>query len=130
METKLQLVVWRLCHPCGGFRSVSKIYLLYALASKNSDNTRDTAVDNVNAHITSLEEYIDTDHGETVDSKFSNASIALKEMLAYLDKLSDVIYHVKSEASAANTKAEYVQEPTNIDKQQSLTLLHTLIVCL
>eukprot|EP00957_Ditylum_brightwellii_P083716 6362870-Ditylum_brightwellii.AAC.1 len=58
-----------------------KSILLYDLASENSDNTRNAAMDNVNACITSLEEYIGADHGETVGNTFPNASILLKEML-------------------------------------------------
>eukprot|EP00957_Ditylum_brightwellii_P181923 13859635-Ditylum_brightwellii.AAC.1 len=70
-----------------------KSILLYALASESSENTRDTTVDNVNVCLTNLEEYIGADHGETVGNKFPNVSIALNEMLAHLDELSDIIHH-------------------------------------
>eukprot|EP00957_Ditylum_brightwellii_P090746 6911019-Ditylum_brightwellii.AAC.2 len=98
-----------------------KSILLYAIASENSDNTMEAVVDNVNTCLTSLEEYIGADHGEIIGNKFPNASIALKEMIACLDKLSGIIHRVKSEASAGNTKADHIQASTNIDKQQSLT---------
>eukprot|EP00957_Ditylum_brightwellii_P161311 12282150-Ditylum_brightwellii.AAC.1 len=43
-----------------------KSILLYVIASENSDNTREAALDNVNTYLTSLEEYIGADYGETV----------------------------------------------------------------
>eukprot|EP00957_Ditylum_brightwellii_P034616 2624818-Ditylum_brightwellii.AAC.1 len=94
---------------------------------ENSNNTRDAAIDNVNACLTSLEEYVGADHGKTVGDQFPNASIALKEMLTRLDELFGLIENINSEASDANSKADLIHDSTNRDKQQSLIVLRTLI---
>eukprot|EP00957_Ditylum_brightwellii_P129653 9890271-Ditylum_brightwellii.AAC.2 len=61
-----------------------KSIVLYAIASTNNQSLQDDVMNNLNAQLISLEEFVRGNYKEMVGDKFSTMPIAIREILETL----------------------------------------------
>eukprot|EP00957_Ditylum_brightwellii_P095080 7241144-Ditylum_brightwellii.AAC.1 len=61
-----------------------KLIVLFAVSIETNQSKREEVMDNVNVHLTSLEDYVGRDYQEAVRDIYPNVSIAIRDMLTQL----------------------------------------------
>eukprot|EP00957_Ditylum_brightwellii_P089678 6829443-Ditylum_brightwellii.AAC.1 len=77
--------------------------------------------------LTSLEEYVGADFEATVGDEYPTASLAIKEMIAYLQDHKQSLKETRRDLKSQTTVLENFKDAYGNDKDQTMNILKTVI---
>eukprot|EP00957_Ditylum_brightwellii_P143952 10969103-Ditylum_brightwellii.AAC.1 len=93
---------------------------------ENNYMVKDDATNNINARLTSLEDFVGTDYEEGVRENSPNVSIAIKEILALLKEGSEMVENACQNITEHRKSLCALKGSTSLDKVQTIQAMQSM----